>query len=357
MQLLFIQYYMITTAILGASGYSGAELLRLMVQRNDISIDYVFAGSSSGKTLSSLYPSFMNQIDLTFEEFDPVKLQGIDVVFLALPSGEAMKIVPRLLPVARNVIDLSGDFRLHSVELYEQYYRHQHTSPELLNTAIYGLPELNKKSISKGRFIANPGCYPTSAILALLPAVQSGLLSPHGIVINSLSGVSGAGRQSSFDYSFTETNENVRAYKLGQHQHIPEMQSVLATTAGKDVSLSFVPHLIPVTRGIYTTIHANLTVSVDDQTVQMLYAEMYKDCPFIRLRSQVPQIKDVVFTNFCDIHIKVDQRTNQLIVISVIDNLVKGAAGQAMQNMNIMLQLPETEGFIINRKQNYVSIM
>ena len=209
---------------------------------------------------------------------------------------------------------------------------------------MYGLPEINRDLIAAAGFVANPGCYPTSAILALLPALKHGIINPSGIVINSLSGVSGAGRSASVDMSFAELNENVRAYKIGTHQHIPEIESVLSGASGTPVTASFVPHLIPVTRGIYTTAHANLAVTVSADELLTLYGEFYATHPFVRMTRQVPQILAVVKTNFCDVGLAIEPRTNQLIVMSVLDNLVKGAAGQAVQNMNLMFGVPETTG-------------
>jgi N-acetyl-gamma-glutamyl-phosphate reductase len=345
---------MIRVAVIGASGYSGAELLRILLSRDDVSIEHVFAQSSAGKRVDELYPVFSGSIDLQFESFDPNRMESIDLAFVALPSGEAMKAVPLLLPIADRVIDLGGDFRLPSVQLYEQFYKHIHVAADLLDEAVYGLPELHKEQIAGARLIANPGCYPTSVILALLPALQAEIISPSGIVINSLSGVSGAGRTASVDFSFSEVNENIRAYKIGTHQHIPEIQSVLEHASGKSVSLSFVPHLVPMTRGIYTTIHADLQTGISEEEILSIYQNHYAGAPFVRVKRQVPRLRDVVYTNYCDIAFTVDKRTNKLIVISVIDNLLKGASGQAVQNMNIMFGLPETQGLISIKEKQHV---
>ncbi len=335
---------MIKAAIIGASGYSGSELMRLISLRTEIKLEKVIAGSSVGQRVDRLYPAFSGLVDLTFESLQDNHLDDVDVAFVALPSGEAMRVVPELLQKVRRVVDLGGDFRLPSVTLYEQYYDHQHTAPELLGAAVYGLPELNSRRIADACFVANPGCYPTSAILALLPALTSNLVAAKGIVINSLSGVSGAGKSTTLELSFAEVNENVRAYKVGTHQHIPEIQTVLSGATGKETSVSFVPHLVPITRGIYTTVHAQLNGPMDLQSVIEVYRNFYAGAPFVRIKNQTPQIKDVVYTNYCDIGVTVDLRTNQLIIISVIDNLIKGAAGQAIQNMNIMFGLPEQAG-------------
>lgn len=335
---------MIHASIIGASGYSGAELVRLLSSRDDVKIGSVIASASVGKKMSDVYPAFAGEVDLTFEPLMEDRFDGVDVAFLALPSGEAMKIVPRLLDSVDRVIDLGGDFRLKSPPLYEQFYQHRHASPELLSQATYGLPELNRDAIAGARLVANPGCYPTGVILALLPALKHGVISPKGIVVNSLSGISGAGRASSVDLSFAEVNENIRAYKIGRHQHIPEIQSVLEQAIAGPVSFSFVPHLVPITRGIYTTIHADLQAKVTEAELMDVYDTFYHKAPFVRINRQIPQIRDVAMTNYCDIGFTIERRTNQLILVSVIDNLVKGAAGQAVQNMNIMFGLDEERG-------------
>ncbi len=337
---------MITAAVLGASGYSGAELLRLLSQRDDVKLTHLVAAASAGKAVHDIYPAFAGVVNEKFEPYEPEKISGTDVVFLALPSGEAMTIVPQLKPHVGHIIDLGGDFRLHSADLYQEFYQHNHSAPQFLAESVYGLPEANEKLISSARLIANPGCYPTSAVLALLPALKMNLISPSGIIINSLSGVSGAGRSSSVDLSFSEVNENIRAYKIGKHQHIPEIQSALELFGGKQVSFSFVPHLVPITRGIYTTIHANLSTSLSRADMMSVYQEFYSDAPFVRIKSEIPQIASVVRTNYCDIYVTAERRTNQLVIVSVIDNLVKGAAGQAIQNMNIMLHLPQQRGLL-----------
>ena len=338
--------FMIRTAIIGASGYSGAELLRLLVPRSDVEILQLVAASSAGKHVTELYPAFAQTLDLQYESFESASFEHVDVAFVALPSGEGMKIVPGLLESVDKVIDLGGDFRLQSAALYKEFYKHEHTAKELLTDAVYGLPELNAGDIARARLVANPGCYPTSIILALLPALKSGLITSDGIVINSLSGVSGAGRSASLELSFTEVNENIRAYKIGSHQHIPEIQTVLEHATGSPVSFSFIPHLVPITRGIYSTIHASLDAAVSEEEVRRLYESFYRDAPFVRITHHIPQIRDVARTNFCDIGLNILPRTRQIVLTSVIDNLVKGAAGQAIQNMNIMFHLPQQEGLL-----------
>ncbi len=334
----------IRVGIVGGSGYGGAELLRLLLPRADVCVERVTAASSAGQRVDALYPSLAGRTSLVFEQFDAARFGGLDVAFISLPSGEGMKVVPSLMGKVKHVIDLGGDFRLRSPEAYQLYYKHQHTATELLPEAVYGLPELHKGTLKNARLVANPGCYPTSAILGLLPALVRGVVETQGIVINALSGVSGAGRSASVDLSFTEINENVRAYKVGNHQHIPEIESVLSGACGKNVSLSFIPHLVPLTRGIYSTIHATLKQPVSTEEVLALYDSYYTDAPFVRIVRQIPQLRSVTWTNYCDIGLSVQERTGQLIILSAIDNLVKGAAGQAIQNMNILFGLPEEKG-------------
>ena len=331
-------------AVIGASGYSGAELIRILAGRADVRIAAVTANASVGQRVSDLYPDLAGRCDLAYTAFDPQNPPEADVAFVALPSGQGMAAVPALRARIPNIIDLGGDFRLSSTEAYRKFYGHEHTAPGLIAEAVYGLPELNRDAISRASLVANPGCYPTSAILALLPALEERRVAGSGIVINSLSGVSGAGRSASVEMSLGELNENVRAYKVGTHQHIPEIEQALRAGSGQDVSVSFVPHLLPITRGIYTTAHAPLTGSASEEEIRSLYRARYQDARFVRITDRIPQISAVARTNYCDIGIVVEERTRQLIVISTIDNLVKGAAGQAVQNMNLMFGLQEDLG-------------
>jgi len=328
-------------AIVGASGYSGGELLRLLAPGTGVHIAHVTAHTLAGKPVGEVHPILAGVVPLTFSSFKPEDFAGMDCVFVALPSGEAMEIVPALQGKVGRIIDLGGDFRLPTAEMYERYYKKPHTAPSLLGNAVYGLPELMREQIRSAELVANPGCYPTSAILALLPAIAAGLIDTRGIVINALSGVSGAGRSSSVELSFSEVNESIRAYKIGTHQHIPEIRTTLERVADMPVTLSFIPHLIPITRGIYTTVHADLKTDVSPETVAKTYADYYRNEPFVRVASRIPEIRSVLYTNYCDIAAFVEPHTGKLVVISVIDNLVKGAAGQAIQNMNIMFGFPE----------------
>ena len=327
--------------IIGASGYSGGELLRLLAPAERVHVARVTANTSAGKPLAAVHPSLRGIYDLSFEEFTPERFSGLDCVFIALPSGEAMRVVPALQGRVGRIIDLGGDFRLADAAEYATYYGRTHAAPALLGTAVYGLPELDRERIRTATFIANPGCYPTGAILGLLPALTRKLVRPEGIVINALSGVSGAGRSSSVEMSFAEVNESVRAYRVGKHQHLPEIRMILSAAASAPVSLSFVPHLLPVTRGIYSTIHADLAADVSTDDALRVYEQHYAGEPFVRVMREIPELKTVAYTNFCDITVTVDSATRKLLIISVIDNLVKGAAGQALQNMNIMFGYPE----------------
>lgn len=332
-------------SIVGASGYSGAELLRILLRHKNVVIDKLFANNSAGKNVAELYPSFSGRINQAYEQYGPESVRNSDLVFIALPSGEAMNLVPGLLGHGKRIIDLGGDFRLKDPSLYQKYYKHEHKATTLLSQAVFGLPEWNRESIKTASLVANPGCYPTSAILPIAPILKAGIIRSEGISISSLSGVSGAGRSSSVELSFTEVNDSVKAYRVGTHQHIPEIKTALETISGSPVSLTFVPHLLPITRGIYTSIYAPLAKSVAPSDVLSAYSSSYAGAPFVRWsETAIPEIKNVNYTNYIDIGFRVYPENQQLLIFSAIDNLVKGAAGQAIQNMNIMYGFDETEG-------------
>ena len=337
----------IRASIVGASGYSGAELLKILLRHNFVKLDKLFANSLVGKRVKDVYPWFAGRAELTYEQYSVDAVNSSDLVFIALPSREAMNIVPALLERGKKIIDLGGDFRLKDPKLYEKFYKHQHTAPHLLPQAVFGLPEWNRSAIRTASLIANPGCYPTSAILPLAPVLKDGIIERNGITISSLSGVSGAGRSATTDMSFAEVNESVKAYKVGEHQHIPEIKSSLEAIIGAPVSMTFVPHLLPITRGIYTSIYAPLVKTVTHADVLEAFRKYYENEPFIRFSdTAVPEINNVNYTNFIDIGFRIYTDNNQLIILSAIDNLVKGAAGQAVQNMNIMFGFNETEGLL-----------
>ena len=334
-------------SIIGASGYSGAELLKILLRHPDVAVTRVFANSSAGKRADELYPHFRSLTGLVFEEYSIEKVINDDLIFIALPSGEAMKVVPSLIDAGKNVIDLGGDFRLHDPLLYTKYYKHDHTASRYLSDAVYGLPEWNSANIRSAQLIANPGCYVTSVLLPLLPLVKEELIETKGITISSLSGVSGAGRSVSIDLSFSEANETVKAYKTGIHQHTPEIETVLHDLGGMQSTVTFVPHLIPITRGIYSSIFVTPRGSVSKDQIESAFEKYYSGAPFVRMiGSAAPEIKHVQHTNFCDIGWKIYERNNQIILHSVIDNLVKGAAGQAVQNMNLRFGFGETAGLL-----------
>ena len=328
-------------AVFGASGYSGGELLRLLARHSYVSVEKAYAQSAAGVAVADIHgwsePSLGE-----FEAFEAIP--DAEICFLALPHGEAMALAPQLLEAGKIVIDLSGDHRLKDASLYEKYYGRAGAVNE---QAVYGLPEWNFAAIRNARLIANPGCYATSAILPLAPVLADTLIDAKSIVINSMSGVSGAGKKSALEYSFVEINENVKAYRAGDHQHIPEIESALHDISALNVKITFVPHLIPITRGIYSTIVANVLPGTTEAELVAAFEKHYKGKPFIRFNaSRIPEIKRVTGTNFIDITLKYLPERNQVIFISTIDNLVKGAAGQAVQNMNIACGFAETEGLL-----------
>jgi N-acetyl-gamma-glutamyl-phosphate reductase len=336
---------MISVSVVGASGYSGSELLKLLVRHSGVRIDRLFANTSAGKKLADVFPIFNKALDVTLESYSTESIANSDLIFVALPSGEAMNLVPGMLAAGKRVIDLGGDFRLQDTSLYEKYYKRAHTAAHILKQAVYGLPEWNYSQIKSAVLIANPGCYPTSAILPLAPLLKEGVIEPKGIAINSLSGVSGAGKSASIEMSFAEVNESVRAYKVGVHQHFPEIRTILTALSDAAPSLSFVPHLLPITRGIYSSMYANLRKDMNEEAVYAVYDKYYGKAPFVRYSiSAIPEIKNVSYTNYIDIGFRVNQEDKQIVVLSAIDNLIKGAAGQAIQNMNIMFGFDEKEG-------------
>jgi len=323
------------------------ELLRILLGHPGVVVDAVFAGNSAGMRVDELYPDLRGRCDLVYAEYDPNLAAASGLVFVALPSGHAMTIAPDLLDRGTRVIDLGGDFRLRNPDEYEQFYKKEHLAPELLAGAVYGLPELHRTQIATARLVSNPGCYPTSAILPLAPLLERGLVDPECITISSMSGTSGAGRTANVDYSFSECYGNVRAYRVADHQHLPEICGALRSLAGSNVSISFIPHLIPVARGIYSTITAPTVSPIQESDLTDLYATAYGSAPFVRYATgSTPEMRGVVGTNYIDIGAHVDRGASRVVLLSTIDNLVKGAAGQAVQNMNIMAGFAETEGLL-----------
>jgi N-acetyl-gamma-glutamyl-phosphate reductase len=333
-------------SIIGSTGYTGLELVRLLNKHPKVDLEILTSRSFTGEVISDIYPSLREEVDIKCENLDIDKLaENSEIVFTALPHGVSMEVVPQLLTKGLKVIDLSGDYRYDNLETYESWYK-THNSPELFKDAAYGLPELNRVEIEGSSLVANPGCYPTASILALAPLVDKGLINLDNIIIDAKSGTSGAGRGASLGTHFCEVNNNFKAYKVANHRHTSEIEEKLGILAKKDISLSFTPHLLPINRGILATVYANLTEGIDTKSVLNLYNDYYKDEKFVRVMDEgkLPEIKHVAGSNYCDIGLTVDERTKRLIVISTIDNLLKGAAGQAVQNLNILAGWDETLG-------------
>jgi len=324
--------------IINVTGYTGVELARLLYQHPKVELASVTGRSAAGKKLAEVFPHLAG-IGLTIE----AELGKVDFAFSAMPHKESAKEVMPLIKKGVKVIDISADFRLKDASLYQSWYGFEHPAPQLLAEAVYGLPELHRAEIAKANLIANPGCYPTSAILALAPAAKAKLIGPE-IVIDSKSGVSGSGRSLSLDTHYSEVNEDTSAYALEGHRHMPEIAQELMGLNPQPPSISFVPHLVPMTRGILSTCYAPLAKKIGEKELRKLYQDFYKDEPFVRVTDAPPHTKHTWGNNFCLVYPVIDPRANRLIVVSCIDNLMKGAAGQAVQNMNIMLGFPETTG-------------
>jgi N-acetyl-gamma-glutamyl-phosphate reductase len=340
----------IKTAIVGASGYTGMELVRLLLVHPGVELVAATSRQEAGASLASVFPRFRNApgSDLTFMEPDPdaVAATGAEVAFLALPHGVAAGIARALLDRGMKVIDLSADFRLRDAAVYEEFYEHAHPAPDLLGEAVYGLPEIRADEIKAARLIAAPGCYPTSILLPLLPLLRENLIDPSTIVANSLSGVSGAGRKADLSLLFCECNESVRAYGIPKHRHLSEIEQELSLAAGEKVTVSFIPHLIPVNSGIVTTTTAMLREGVRPEAIGEALEQAYSSATFVRLlgRGACADSKNVTRTNFIDIGWQQDPRTGRVILMSAEDNLGKGAGGQAVQCFNLMFGFALTDG-------------
>jgi N-acetyl-gamma-glutamyl-phosphate reductase len=337
---------MLPIAIVGGSGYTGIELLRILKLHPQANVVAVTSRKYAGHPVEEVFPSLHGYDGLLFTEPDVNDLsKSAEWIFTAVPHKAAMSVVPGFLDAGSRVIDLSADFRLRDRRTYETWYQ-AHTAPEQLDKAVYGLPEIYRKDIAHAQLVANPGCYPTSAILPLVPLLHSGIVSSQGIIADSKSGASGAGRSPSLGTLYCEVNEALKAYKVAGHRHMPEIEQELSVAAGKPVAVTFTPHLVPMTRGILTTIYARLAREVSTGRVLAAIKDFYRDSPFVRVfpEGAFPDVSYVRGSNFCDIGAKVDRHTNTLILVSAIDNLVKGASGQAVQNLNIMAGLEESIG-------------
>lgn len=330
---------MTRVAIVGGTGYGAVELIRILEKHPKVQITSIISHSQSGTVINEVYPHLTNIMNIQMDEWSIQFLKNYaDVVFFATPSGVSSDLVPLCMDEGLKCIDLSGDFRLHSPEKYEMWYEKKAPSENYLEQAAYGLTEIYEDEIKNSSLIANPGCYPTATLLALIPAIKEGLVKKNSIIIDGKSGVSGAGRSVSLNTHFSEINENLKAYKIGNHQHIPEIEQFLSLEGYREETITFTTHLIPMTRGIMCTVYFQLTEPQTSNQLIELYSEMYKNKPFVRIRKEgiFPTTKEVLGSNFCDIGLFVDERTDRVTVVSVIDNLVKGAAGQAVQNLNVM---------------------
>lgn len=322
--------------------------MRLLSRHPDVTMTYLSSESQDGEPLSSVYPHLIGYADMKLRAFSVEEAaESCDAVFLARGNGWAMKHARQLLDAGCRVIDLAADFRLEDPDVWESYYKVPHEAQELLEDAVYGLPELHRDCIRGARLVANPGCYPTSATLALAPAVAGRWIETGDIIVNSASGVSGAGRsRTEAAYLYGEVEQNCRAYGVGNHRHTPEIEQELTGLAGEEIKVTFTPHLVPMTRGICTTVYAELAEGADEEDVRAAYEDFYQDAPFVRVlpAGKAPETKQVLGSNYCFVSPVLVERTRRLIVLSVVDNLVKGAAGQAIQNMNLMLGLDEKAG-------------
>ena len=350
----------VKVGIVGASGYSGEELVRLLLRHPLVELTAVTSRQNAGQTLAQVFPKFSQQPQshrLRFTEPDSQLLaKQAQLVFLALPHGVAAEFAVPLLRMGCQVIDLSADFRLKSPEVYKEFYAHDHPAPELLAQSVYGLPEVYRAEIKNAALIASPGCYPTSILLPTLPLLRSGLIKHTGIIADSLSGVSGAGRKAELDYLFVECNESLRPYGLPKHRHLSEIEQELSAAAGTPVVIQFTPHLVPVNRGILTTLYlapakpfsGATELSALREQVGACFRSAYAQEPFVRLLegNALPDTKNVLGTNVIEIAWRLDPRTGRLIVMSAEDNIVKGASGQAVQSMNIMCGFEETSGLV-----------
>ncbi len=337
---------MFKVAVVGATGYTGLELVRLLHQHPLMEVVDVTSESYSGKAYGDVFPGMRGICDLELLPFDPDRVADVaDMAFVCLPHGSSMKATSELVRRGLKVVDLSGDFRFRDRSLYELWYRVSHTAPELLEGAVYGLPEIFRDAIAESRLVANPGCYATSVILALYPLVSGGFV--RGVVVaDCKSGVTGGGRKLNQRFHFPECNESFMAYSVSGHRHNPEMEDVLRRATGIEVNILFVPHLVPMNRGILSTIYVELAESVDVGAVERAFRDTYDKEPFVRVypAGELPTTKDVRGTNFCDIGFIYREDAKRLVIVSAIDNLVKGASGQAVQNANIMLGIDETTG-------------
>jgi N-acetyl-gamma-glutamyl-phosphate reductase len=336
---------MIKIAICGGSGYTGAELLRILALHPDVKVTAVTSERSAGKKVTDIFPHLQKYSNLIYEPLDKDVISNkADLFFMALPHAASQEAVDYFFKKGKKVIDLSADYRITDALVYEGWYKTPHNYTDTLSKAVYGLPELHRKKIKQANLIANPGCYPTSAILGLYPAIKEGIINIGNIIIDSKSGTSGAGRKADIGFSYCEVNEGFKAYAIGVHRHTPEIEQELSGIAGSKIILNFTPHLVAMDRGIVSTMYAKIAKDVDTSSILAIYEKYYDNEPFVHMLDEgnFPNAKNVRGSNYCHIGLKLNKRTETLIVVSTIDNLVKGASGQAVQNMNIMMGFDET---------------
>ena len=338
---------MIKVGIIGATGYAGSELVRILLGHKDVEIKWYGSRSYIDKKYASIYQNFFQLVDANcMDDNMEVLADQVDVIFTATPQGLCASLVNEEILSKVKIIDLSADFRIKDVKVYEEWYKLEHKSPQFIEEAVYGLCEINREDVKKARLVANPGCYTTCSILTCYPLVKEGIIDPNTIIVDAKSGTSGAGRGAKVDNLFCEVNENMKAYGVATHRHTPEIEEQLGYACGEKITINFTPHLVPMNRGILATAYASLKKDVTYEEVKAIYDKYYADEKFVRVleKDVCPQTKWVEGSNYVDVNFKIDPRTNRIIMMGAIDNLVKGAAGQAVQNMNLMVGLKESEG-------------
>ncbi|MGI6152347.1 MAG: N-acetyl-gamma-glutamyl-phosphate reductase [Christensenellaceae bacterium] len=338
---------MVNVGIIGATGYTGEELMRLLSKHPEANLRYAVSKTFQGKDIAEVYPNFLGTRETVLQGLDIKRIaQECETVFLCLPHGQAIELVPELLGRGLRVIDLSGDFRYDDPDTYEAWYGVTHTAKDTLQNAVYGLPEYFREDIKHAQLLANPGCYTTTSILAIAPLLKNGLIDENGLVIDAKSGVSGAGRKDGLAYAFSETADNFKAYSVTNHRHTSEIEEQLSKLCQKEVTLLFTPHLLPVKRGILATVYAQLRPGISEDMIAAAYKNAYREEPFAHVlgAGKLPELKYVVGSNNCMIGFDTSERTGRAVVVACIDNLVKGAAGQAIQNFNIMHGFEEKTG-------------
>ena len=338
---------MIKVCIIGATGYAGSELVRILLGHKDVEIKWYGSRSYIDKKYASIYQNFFQLVDANcMDDNMEVLADQVDVIFTATPQGLCASLVNEEILSKVKIIDLSADFRIKDVKVYEEWYKLEHKSPQFIEEAVYGLCEINREDVKKARLVANPGCYTTCSILTCYPLVKEGIIDPNTIIVDAKSGTSGAGRGAKVDNLFCEVNENMKAYGVATHRHTPEIEEQLGYACGEKITINFTPHLVPMNRGILATAYASLKKDVTYEEVKAIYDKYYADEKFVRVleKDVCPQTKWVEGSNYVDVNFKIDPRTNRIIMMGAIDNLVKGAAGQAVQNMNLMFGLKESEG-------------